>query len=72
MACFLMHCALVGCVFRDAASSAKRKKEQKKAPFGAYPWYLARVKALFEERQSFGSKISVSRNFHKNLPDGMH
>lgn len=46
MACFLMHCALVGCVFGEAASFTKMKKEQKKAPFGVYPWYLARAEAL--------------------------
>lgn len=37
-----MHCALVGYVFGRAANFIKRKKEQEKAPFGVYPWYLAR------------------------------
>lgn len=52
MACFRMHCALVGCVFGESASFTRRKKEQKKgkkAPFGIYLWDPARVEALFEE-----------------------
>lgn len=52
MACFRMHCALVGCVLEESASFSRRKKEQKKgkkAPFGIYLWDPARVEALFEE-----------------------
>lgn len=70
MACFRMHCALVGCVFGESASFTRRKKEQKKgkkAPFGIYLWDPARVEALFEEGGSLKretlDKIESWKNF---------
>lgn len=70
MACFRMHCALVGCVFGESASFTRRKKEQKKgkkAPFGICLWDPARVEALFEEGGSLKretlDKIESWKNF---------